>query len=92
MRRSSKDLKSELESLREKQLSLESHIKARLIHLVEHNPDAIVLEKGSDRFKAKCVTKQWIEGLSTDTILEYIGAIERHNAKLEPYVQASMYE
>ena len=91
MRKTSKDYKTELESLRIRQEAIGNQIKTRLVQMVEQNPDAIVLEKGEDKFKAKCVSKQWIEGLSTDTMIAYISAIEDHNAQLEPYVQVSMY-
>lgn len=91
MRKTSNDYRKELNTARTKVESLEAHIKARLITLVEQNPDAIVLVKGEDKFKAKCVSKQWLEVLPVDTMIEYIRAIEEHNMQLEPYVQVSMY-
>jgi hypothetical protein len=90
MRKTSKDYKSELNRLRTRQKALEARIKSRLVEMVERNPDAIVLEKGLDKFKAKCVTKQWIENLSLDTMIEYIRSIEEHNA--EPYIQTKLYD
>ena len=92
MRKTSKEYKTELESLRLRQEVIENRIKVRLVEMVEQNPDAIILERGEDKFKAKCVTKSWVEGLSTDTMIEFISAIEKHNSQLEPYVQVSMYD
>ena len=92
MRKTSKDYRQELENSRRSVESLESQIKSRLITMIEQNPDAIVVEKGIDKFKAKYVTTSWIDGLSVDTMISYISRIEEHNAKLEPHVQMSMYE
>jgi len=92
MRKTSKDYRNELDKSHTTLESLEAHIKSRLITMIEQFPEAIVLEKGIDKFKAKYVTKQWIEGLSVDTMISYISSIEAHNANLEPYVQAVMYE
>lgn len=90
MRKSSVTYKKELDECRTKLESLESHIKDKLIKMIEKFPDAIVVEKGIDKFKAKYVTKTWIDGLSVDTMLKYIEAIEKHNKKSEPYVQATL--
>ena len=92
MRKTSKDYKKELEYLRTKQEGLEQQIRSRLIQMVEQNPDAIVLELGEDKIKAKGVNKTWIDNLPTDTVITYLQAIEDHNAKLEPYVQMSIYD
>jgi len=92
MRKTSKDYRKELDNARNKIETLEAYIKIRLMSMIELNPDAVVVEKGIDKFKAKYVTKTWIDGLTTDTMIEYIRAIEEHNAKLEPYVQVSMYD
>ncbi|MHA1168989.1 MAG: hypothetical protein ACTSRU_14265 [Candidatus Hodarchaeales archaeon] len=81
MRKTSEDYKKELKSQRQSVLSTEAHIKDRLFHLIQKFPDAIVVEKGIDKFKAKYITKTWVNGLSTDTMIEYIRSIEEHNAK-----------
>lgn len=91
MRKTSDTYKKELHDCRTKLDSLESRIKDKLLKMIEQFPDAIVVEKGLDKFKAKYVTKTWIDGLSTDTMLEYIKSIEEHNKKKEPYVHTSMY-
>ena len=90
MRKTSKEYKKELESLRTKQQALESRIKDRLIKMVEKNPDVIIKESGEDKFKAKCITRSYINQLTPDTMVTYISAIEEHNAKLEPYVQLTI--
>ncbi len=92
MRKSSRDYRKELLGFRKSVESTEAHIKARLIHLVEKFPDAIVVKKGVDQFKAKYITKAWIDGLSIETQLDYIEAIEEHTASLEKHRQISMYE
>ena len=92
MRKTSEDYRKELDNARNKIDTLEAHIKVRLMRMVEQNPDAIVKESGEDKFKAKCVTKSYIEQLSPDTMIEFIRTIEEHNAQLEPYVQVSMYD
>ena len=92
MRKTSKDYRKELDNARIKVESLESHIKTRLVQMVEKNPDAIIKESGEDKFKAKSICGQYIEHLSTDDMIGFIRAIEEHNAKLEPYVQVSMYD
>lgn len=92
MRKTSEDYKKDLMKLRQSLESTEAHVKARLIHLVEKFPDAIVMEKGIDKFKAKSVTKTWIDGLSVDTQLDYIRAIEQHSAQLEPHRQITIYD
>ena len=92
MRKTSDEYQRELDQTRAKLESIESHIKARLMTLIEKTPDAIIKESGEDKFKAKCVNKSYIDQLSPDTIISYIRAIEKHNANLEPYVQMSMYE
>ena len=91
MRKTSVDYRKELTNARTKMESLESQVKSRLVTMVEQNPEAIIKESGEDKFKAKCVTKSYIEQLDTNTMVEFIEAIEKHNAKLEPYVQAEMY-
>ena len=91
MRKTSNDYREELDKARTKVESLESRIKSRLVTMVEQNPDAIIKESGEDKFKAKCVNGSYIDQLSTDTMIEFIRAIEEHNTKLEPYVQMSMY-
>ena len=80
----------ELKSQRQSVESTESHIKDRLINMINKFPDAIVVEKGIDKFKAKYVTKAWIDGLSPDTMIEYIRAIEEHNAKKEGVRQLTL--
>ena len=92
MRKTSKDYSRELTNLRQSLESTKAHIKSRLEHLVEKFPDAIVVEKGIDKFKAKYVTKAWIDGLSPDTMIEYIRAIEEHNSKENPVRQVSIYD
>jgi hypothetical protein len=90
MRKTSKDYKKDLKNLRQSLASTEAHIKDRLIHLVNEFPEAIVVEKGVDKFKAKYVTKLWIDRLSVDTMVDYISAIERHNAKEESVRQLTI--
>lgn len=92
MRKTSDDYKKELTSQRQSVVSTEAHIKDRLIHLIEKFPDAIVVEKGIDKFKAKYVTKSWIDGLSPDTMIEYIRSIEQHNAKENPVRQLTIHD
>ena len=92
MRKTSKDYRKELDNARNKVDTLEAHVKIRLMNMVEQNPDAVIKESGEDKFKARCVTKTYIEQLSTDTMIEFISRIEEHNAQLEPYVQVSMYD
>lgn len=92
MRKTSKDYRKELDTARIKVESLEAHIKIRLMRMVEQNPDAVIKESGEDKFKAKCVTKSYMEQLDTDTMIDFIRRIEEHNAQLEPYVQVSMYD
>ena len=90
MRKTSVDYRKELTKTRTKMESLESQVKSRLMRMVEQNPEAIIKESGEDKFKAKCVTKSYIEQLAVDTMVEFIEAIEKHNAKLEPYVQLTI--
>ena len=90
MRKTSEDYMRELKSQRQSVESTESHIKDRLINMINKFPDAIVVEKGIDKFKAKYVTKAWIDGLSPDTMIEYIRAIEEHNAKKEGVQQLTL--
>jgi len=90
MRKTSKDYTKELESLRSQQRALESRIKDRLVKMVEQHPDAIIKESGEDKFKAKCVTRSYIEQLDTDTMVKFIRTIEEQNAKAEPYVQLTI--
>ena len=92
MRKTSNDYAKEIKDLRTRLESSEAHIKARLIDLVEKYPDAIVLKKGIDQFKAKCVTKSWIDGLSVDTQVAYIRSIEEHSATLEKHRQVTIYD
>jgi len=91
MRKTSNDYRKDLNGFKKSVESTESHIKTRLIHLIEKFPDAIVVTKGIDQFKAKCVTKSWIDGLSVETQLDYILAIEEHTTSLEKHRQVSMY-
>jgi len=92
MRKTSKDYRKELDNARIQVESLEARVKIRLMRMVEDNPDVVIKESGEDKFKAKCVTKTYIEQLSTDTMIDFIRRIEEHNAQLEPYVQVSMYD
>ena len=90
MRKTSEDYKKELKNQRESVLSTEAHIKDRLIKMINKFPEAIVMEKGIDKFKAKYVTKVWIDGLSSDTMIEYIRSIEDHNTKVEGVQQLTL--
>lgn len=92
MRKTSNDYRKELTQARANLESIEAHIKSRLIEMTERFPDAIVEVRGEDKFKAKCVTKSWLDDLSIDTMLNYIAAIENHNASLEIVRQATIYE
>ena len=96
MRKTSKSYRKELNGFKKNIESTEAHITARLIHLVEKFPDAIVLKKksfdGDVSFKAKCVTKSWIDGLAIETQLNYIESIEEHTASLEKHRQVCIYE
>jgi hypothetical protein len=92
MRKTSNDYRKELTQARTTLESVESHIKSRLMELTERFPEAIVEQRGEDKFKAKCVTKSWLENLPTDTMLNYISAIENHNASQEKVRQITIYE
>jgi len=89
MRKSSSDYQKELNELRKGVKSIKAHIKARLIYLIETFPDAIVVKKGIDEFKAKYITKPWLD---VDTQISYIKAIEIYTESLEPFHQISMYD
>ena len=91
MRKTSNDYRKELNGFKMGIESTEAHIKARLIHLIEMFPEAIVVKRGLDHFKAKYITKQWIDELSVESQLNYIEAIEEHTASLEKHHQVSMY-
>ena len=90
MRKTSEDYSKELKNRREGLLSTEAHIKDKLIKMIDKFPDAIVMEKGIDKFKAKYVTKAWIDGLSPDTMIAYIRSMENHNAKAEGIRQLTL--
>ena len=92
MRKTSKDYRKELSGLKKSVESTEAHIKVRLIHLIEKFPDAIVVEKGIDKFKAKYITKSWLDRLSIETQLDYIESIEKHTASLEKHRQVTFYD
>jgi len=92
MRKTSKDYRKELLGFRKSVESTEAHIQTRLLDLVEKFPDAIVSKRGMDMFKARCLSKTWVDGLSVETQLDYIESIEEHTASLEHHVQVSMYE
>jgi len=92
MRKTSSDYLKELKGLRLGLESTEAHIKARLIYLINKFPDAIVVKKGIDQFKAKYVTKPWIDGLSSETQIQYIRAIEEHSANIEKVRQVTIYD
>jgi hypothetical protein len=91
MRKTSEDYRKDLSNARNKLETVEARVKVRLMSMVEQNPDAVIKESGEDKFKARCVTKSYIDQLSTDTMIEFIRRIEEHNANLEPYIQMSMY-
>jgi len=92
MRKTSNDYRRELTQAQTTLESVEAHIKSRLMELTERFPDAIVEQRGDDKFKAKCVTKSWLENLSMDMMLNYISAIEEHNAKQEKVQQIKLYD
>ena len=90
MRKTSEEYSKELKNHRQSVLSTEAHIKDRLIKMIDKFPDAIVMEKGIDKFKAKYVTKAWIDGLAPDTMIAYIRSMENHNAKAEGVQQLTL--
>ena len=92
MRKTSRDYRRELSGFRKNVESTEAHVKSRLLELMEKFPDAIVSKKGSDMFKARCLSKTWIDRMPVETQLDYIESIENHTASLEPHQQISMYE
>ena len=92
MRKTSNDYRKELSGFRKSVESTEAHIKSRLLELVEKFPDAIVGMKGLDMFKARCLSKTWVDRMSIETQLDHIESIENHTASLEKHHQVSMYE
>ena len=89
-RRTSKDYKKELEDSRKKVKSLEANIKSRLLRMIKDFPDAIIMKRGSDTFYCRNVTKEWLDTLSPDSMIEHIRNIEEHNAKLQPHIQLEL--
>jgi len=92
MRKTSSDYSRDLRTLRQSLESTEEHIKSRLVQMIEKFPDAIVVNRGVDKFKAKYITKEWIDRLSVDTMIEYIRSIEEHNAKEQNVRQITIYD
>ena len=92
MRKTSNDYRKELSQARTTLDSVEAHIKSRLMTMVESFPDAIIEERGEDKIKAKGVTKIWLENVSVDMMINYIEAIEKHNASLEKVRQVTIYD
>jgi len=92
MRKTSNDYRKELSGFRKSVESTEAHITSRLLELVEKFPDAIVSKKGMDMFKARCLSKSWVDRMPVESQLEYIEEIEKHTASLEKHQQVSMYD
>jgi len=84
MRKTSNDYRKELNGFK-------MGIESTEAHIIEMFPEAIVVKRGLDHFKAKYITKQWIDELSVESQLNYIEAIEEHTASLKKHHQVSMY-
>jgi hypothetical protein len=91
MRKTSNDYRKELNGFKKSVESTEAHIKSRLLELSEKFPDAIVSKKGVDMFKARCLSKTWIDRMPIETQLDHIEAIEEYTASLEKHQQVTMY-
>ena len=80
MNKTSKDYRKELTNHRNKIKSLESRIKDRLIKMIELFPDAVIYET----FTCRNVTKEWLDNLDTDRMLNAMRTIEDYNAQFHP--------
>jgi len=89
-RKSGEDYQNELSVLRNSLKSLEAHIGARLVKLSTMFPQAVIVKKRVDIFRAKDMTKSWIDGLDTDTKIKYIRNIEDWLKEQEQYKQGTM--
>ena len=91
MRKTSNDYRKELTTARNTLISIEEHIKDKLNKMVESFPNAIIMVHQEVPVKAKSLSKEWVNKLTPEEILDHITTIEEHNAKMEKVVQVSMY-
>ena len=82
-RKTSNDYRKELKELKDGMVSLESHINERLMELCKIYPDAVILKKSVDEYKAKSLTKLWIESVAIETRISYIESIEKWSSELQ---------
>jgi len=71
------DYLKELTEIRRNMESLEAHVTERLMTLSRLHPEAVILKKSNDEFKAKSLNKYWVESASIETRIGYIRNIER---------------
>jgi len=91
MNKTSKDYQKELREGRMKLDSLESRIASRFVKMINLFPDATVYHKDGNTFICRNVTKEWLDNLTTDTMLVCMRNIEEHNALNQPHVQLDLF-
>jgi hypothetical protein len=78
-RKTAVDYRKEYNELQQREKSLDAHVTNRLMELGKMYPDAIMIHTSSDDIKAGSLTgnaRKWVEGLSIEDRLKYIGNIE----------------
>ena len=92
-RKTSNDYRKELKSLEENLSSLDAHVTARLLELVNLYPDAIIVANYlsiRDEVKAKSLSKCYVEKLSLEQRIDFIYVIEEWSAQLQPVIQTKI--
>jgi hypothetical protein len=87
IRKTGQDYRKEMIDLQKSLESLDVHVTERLIELAKIHPEAIIVKKSCDEYKAKCLTKNWVEGLSMESRIKYIENIEKWSAELQKVQQ-----
>jgi hypothetical protein len=82
-RMTGKDYRKELNELEKNMKSLEVHVRSRALELCKKYPDAPITR----RAKGKDMTKKWINGLMTSTMIFIIEKIEKWSSDQEKIEQ-----
>jgi DNA mismatch repair protein MutH len=84
------DYRKELNELRKSEISINAHIKNRIITLSEKYPDAVIILSPSGNIKANALTKDWLNKMPIDMRLIVLERIEKYSARIEKVEQLTI--
>lgn len=89
---SGKDYRLELNVLKTKQRSLETHVNSRVVELVKIHPNAIIDRVNHTDIKASSLNPSYLEAQSVEKKIHYIEVIEKWSSEQEKFTQGDLFK